>query len=75
MTAPDQSAGEAGTPHVYLLRDGQPVRVAVETGLDDDNYTEIVVGTLREGDRVIVSEKGSGSARSNGDVRPAMRFP
>ena len=57
---------------VWLLENGRPKAVAVRTGLDDDNYTEIT-GGLSEGADVIVSEQaraGAGPAAS-----PALRFP
>jgi HlyD family secretion protein len=41
---------------LWVLRDGQPVPLAVVLGLDDDNVTEIVKGDLRPGDQVIVGE-------------------
>ena len=49
------SDGDQG--FVWVLRDGQPTRVAVTTGLDDDTYTEIVKGDLKVGDQVIVNEQ------------------
>lgn len=54
--------------HVYVLRDGKPVQVAVTTGLDDDTVSEIVSGDLKEGDQVIMSE--SSSAKSGGPAAP-----
>jgi HlyD family secretion protein len=49
------SAGEQS--RVWVLRDGQPVRVPVTTGLDDDTSTEIVKGELKVNDQVIVTEQ------------------
>jgi HlyD family secretion protein len=63
---------------VWVVRAGKPVRVAIRTGLDDDSFTEITSGSLKEGDRVILSEgSGSGSrARAvSGGSSPSMRFP
>ena len=42
---------------VWVLRDGQPVAIAVVTGLDDDSFTEIVSGDLKPGDLVITAEQ------------------
>ena len=39
------------------MRDGEPVAVAVSSGLDDDTFTEIVKGELKQDDRVIVAEQ------------------
>jgi HlyD family secretion protein len=49
------SAGDQG--RVWVLRDGEPARVPVTVGLDDDTYTEIVKGDLQVGDPVIVTEQ------------------
>jgi HlyD family secretion protein len=51
----NRRAGDQG--RVWVLRDGQPVRVPVTTGLDDDTYTEIVKGELKVDDQVIVNEQ------------------
>jgi len=47
---------------VWVLRDDKPVRVLVTTGLDDDTYTEIVKGDLKEGDQVITTEQRDAKA-------------
>lgn len=66
--------GEAPEPQIWVLRNGSPDRVAVKTGLDDDTYTEIVSGDIREGDSVIVSERGSTGSKGAA-ASPAMRLP
>jgi HlyD family secretion protein len=59
-------AAQPDQARVWVLRDGQPVAVPIVTGLDDENYTEIVAGQLTTGDRVIVSERqDSGRPRSS----------
>ncbi len=70
------SSGQPGAPSsgLWLLRNGQPYHVAISTGLDDDSFTEIVGGDVREGDRVIVSER-TGAASQSSTSRPAMRLP
>jgi HlyD family secretion protein len=42
---------------VWVLRNDEPVAVAVVTGLDDDSFTEIVSGDVKPGDLVITSEQ------------------
>ena len=42
--------------HLWVLRQGAPVRVDATLGLDDDTYTEIVRSGLEPDDRVIVAE-------------------
>jgi HlyD family secretion protein len=56
---------EAGA-RVHALRDGAPVRVAVETGATDGQFTELVGGELREGDLVIVGVEGAGKGEARG---------
>jgi HlyD family secretion protein len=58
--------GPAAQARVWVLRDEQPVRVAVTAGLDDDTYTEVVKGELNPGDQVIIAEQ-----RSNTDNKAA----
>jgi len=56
----DPAAERGSTPRgaaVHVLgADGQPVRVAVKTGISDKAYTEIVSGELKPGDAVIVAD-------------------
>ena len=66
------SARQAGrAAQVWVLEDGKPRAVAVRSGLDDDNYTEIAAGALAAGAKVIVSEQGKAAAAPS----PALRFP
>ena len=54
-------AGTSESGQVWLLRQGQAVKVPVKLGLDDDSYSEIVQGDVKEGDLVITSERPAGS--------------
>jgi HlyD family secretion protein len=57
---------EAKQPRVWVLRDGTPTPAEVTTGLDDDDFTEIVQGNLKVDDRVIIAEQqNSANARSS----------
>jgi HlyD family secretion protein len=61
----NKSAGFPGK--VYVLRDGKPVSVSVTLGITDNRRTEIIDGSLKAGDEVIVGEvleNGSGSPSS-----------
>ncbi len=40
--------------YVYVIKDGQPVRTAVSTGVTGDTNVQILKG-LSEGDEIIVS--------------------
>jgi HlyD family secretion protein len=55
--------GEGSQRAVWVLRDGRPQQAAVTIGLDDDTFSEVTAGPLREGDLLIVSERaGAGTA-------------
>jgi HlyD family secretion protein len=58
--------------HVWVLRDGKPVSVQLVTGLDDDNYTEIVQGGLTRDDAVIVAEQRDSTNGSASVTRPRL---
>ncbi len=49
------------SPAVWVLRDGEPERVPVETGLDDDAFAEIHGGKLAAGDVILVGTRVEGS--------------
>ena len=63
---------EAGQARVWVLRDGKPVAVQVTTGLDDDNFTEIVKGELKQDDKVIVSEQRDAASARSSVPRPRL---
>ncbi len=53
---------------IWILADGKPERVEIETGVNDDSYTEIISNTLKDGDKVIISieEKGKNKKDMHG---------
>ena len=63
------NAGNQG--RVWVLRDDKPVRISVTAGLDDDTYTEIVKGDLKEGDQVIVTEQRDAAKAA---IAPRLRL-
>jgi HlyD family secretion protein len=48
---------------VWVQREQGPVPVPVVAGLQDDSFTEIVSGELKDGDQVIVAERSAGNGR------------
>jgi len=62
----------AGHEHVWVLRGGEPIAVAITTGLDDGNFTEIVQGDLHAGDLVVTAE--AAAADSGKSALPAPRL-
>lgn len=67
------SARESAGSGIWILRNGEPVRVPVTIGLDDGTWAEVKSGGLRAGQKVVVNEIGpsSGTRRS----RRPMRSP
>lgn len=63
---------EADQPRIWVLRDGSPVAIQVKPGLDDDDYTEIVQGDLKPGERVIVTEQRDSANARSGVPRPRL---
>lgn len=62
---PARKAGNAGPlageRQVWVLRDGQPVAVAVTVGVSDGRHTEVAGGNLAEGAPVIVEAVRAGA--------------
>jgi HlyD family secretion protein len=69
---PSAPANASGGAYVWVLRDGQPVSLAVTPGIDDDNFTEIVSGDIKAGDQVITGEQRDATAP--GSALPLPRF-
>ena len=59
---------------IWLLADGEPKRVEIVTGVNDDTYTEIISNNLKDGDMVILSieEKGKGKNKQMQGRPPRM---
>jgi HlyD family secretion protein len=75
---PEGGTRKKGPTVVWILdAAGTPQPVPVETGLSDGSFTEIVTANLKEGDSVIVGQRGAGTPTSNNEqVNPfAPRFP
>ncbi len=62
--------GDAGSPAVFVVRDGRAFRRTVETGLTSEGRVEIVAG-LEPGERVVVA--GNNSLRDGALVRETQR--
>lgn len=59
---------------LWVLRSKVPERVQVRLGLDDDNFTEVVSGDLKTGDKVILSEQSGGKMQKASSVATLPRF-
>jgi HlyD family secretion protein len=51
-------------PSVWVLVQGMPKRISIMPGISDGNYTEIVSGDLKEGDKVIVESLKKGKTQT-----------
>ena len=49
-----------------------PVSVAIRTGLDDDTHTEVLAGSLQQGDLVIVAEQHDTPSDAGGASGPRL---
>ncbi len=65
--------GAAGKARVFVLRDGRPQAVTVETGLKDNRFIEIT-GGLKQGDEVVVNQTGGAAQAEAGPRRSPLRF-
>jgi HlyD family secretion protein len=55
---------------VWILKDGAPKRLEVKTGISDGNYTELVKGSLKENQEVVVEVIENGEKNNNKDMAP-----
>jgi len=69
-TAPAAPGG--GQSQVWVLREGQPLPVAVALGLSDGNFTEIIKGDIRPDDQVITAETGAPSGNRSSLPTPRL---
>ena len=57
---PSEAASDAAAGHhLYVLRDGVPTAIEVETGDSDSKHTVILKGDVAEGDAVITDQSGT----------------
>lgn len=59
------SSRQTSHPHLWVLRDHQPVKIPVKTGLSDGTHIEIMSNNLKPGDAVIVGERSSQSGQGS----------
>ena len=58
---------------IWILADGNPERVEIETGVSDESYTEIISKRLKEGDLIITGIEEKNNKGKNADR--ARRMP
>ena len=74
IVAAETGRATGGSGRVYVLVDGKPAEVALRTGLTDGNATEVVSGSLREGDEVIVGTQLANAPAAKSGGAPRMPF-
>lgn len=60
-----------GQGRVWVLKNGNLQEVPLKLALDDDTFTEVVSGDLKEGDQVVTAEETQPTSRT---VIPRLRF-
>lgn len=58
---------------VYLLKDGKPVATPIKTGIASSSSMELVEGALKEGDDVIIEQRGGETKKSSSSSNPMGR--
>jgi HlyD family secretion protein len=53
------AASGATERQVWVLRDGQPVRIAIKTGVSDGKMTEVTSADLQPGMEVITDQRSA----------------
>jgi multidrug efflux pump subunit AcrA (membrane-fusion protein) len=73
-SASSDSAGSRKRGHsiLWILNpQGKPEPVPVKVGISDGNFTQVISDNLKEGENVIISEKGADrTANNNQQVNP-----
>lgn len=60
---PDANGPKYKNQGIWILENGKPKRIDIETGASDDNVTEVFSKDLNEGDKVILSIIGKNSKK------------
>ena len=68
---PDVNGPKYKNQGLWVLENGKPKRVDIETGASDDNVTEVESSQLKEGDKIILSTIGKNS-KKKGQNRARM---
>jgi HlyD family secretion protein len=66
---PDSKRANQNTLWI-LNQQGKPEPVSVKIGISDGTFTQVIADNLKEGDKVITGQKGSGNSSSNQQVNP-----
>ena len=67
-------APPGGSSRLWIMRDGKPIAITVQLGLNDGANTEIVEGDLQPGDELIIGESGGALEKPAAMVPPDPRL-
>lgn len=71
---PDVSGPKYKNQGIWILENGKPKRIEIETGASDDNSVEVISNSINEGMKVIMSIQGNKSKKKSGNApMPRMR--
>lgn len=71
---PDITGPKYKNQGIWILENGKPNRIEIETGASDDNSVEVISDEINENMKVIMSIKGKQSKRKSGGApMPRMR--
>jgi HlyD family secretion protein len=68
------SKGKDKSQQVFLLKEGKPVAAAVKTGIANNDSIELVEGSVKEGDEVIIEQIGGDTRKKAGGSPMGPRF-
>lgn len=54
---------------LWIMKDGEPERVSIKTGVSDDNNTEVISQDLHEGDAIILEKANADSKQATMKMR------
>lgn len=66
---PDLNGQKYKEQGIWILENGKPKRIEIETGVSDDNVTEIVSEEIYEGDKIITGISGKNQKGKNKNMR------
>ena len=69
---PDTNGPKYKNQGIWVLENGKPKRVDIETGASDDNYTEVTAEQLNEGDKIIMSIAGIKKTKKGSQRMPRI---
>ncbi len=70
---PDITGPKYKNQGIWILENGKPKRIEIETGASDDNSVEVISDEIEENDKVIMSIQGKSNKKRGSAPMPRMR--